>query len=149
MRVGGQLLARGALLGLQGLLSAGGLVASAGTALAGLFSLPVLLGAAAIAAVGYGAYKGYKYLTRVRLSPLNKVRYAQYGFTVEDDLDIKSFAEELSGKPLSDVAFFVKEGARLAARSGKSKLDNESLDEALESTLKKGNEKSTKRMGFI
>ena len=67
----------------------------------------------------------------------------------EDDLDIKSFAEELSGKPLSDVAFFVKEGARLAARSGKSKLDNESLDEALESTLKKGNEKSTKRMGFI
>lgn len=68
---------------------------------------------------------------------------------VEDDLDVKSFAEELSGKPLSDVAFFVKEGARLAARSGKDKLDNESLDKALEITLNKGNEKSTKRMGFI
>jgi len=67
----------------------------------------------------------------------------------EDDLDVKSFAEELSGKPLSDVAFFVKEGARLAARSGKDKLDNESLDKALEIVLKKYNEKSTKRMGFI
>ena len=85
MRVGGQLLVRGALLGLPWLLSAGGFVAS-------LFSLPVLLGAAAIAAtaaVGYGAYKGYKYLTRVRLSPLNKVRYAQYGFTVEDEEHIE------------------------------------------------------------
>lgn len=66
-----------------------------------------------------------------------------------DDLDVKSFAEELSGRPLSDVAFFVKEGARLAARSGKDKLDNESLDKALKTTLNKGNEKSTKRMGFI
>lgn len=69
--------------------------------------------------------------------------------STEDDIDVKSFAEELSGKPLSDVAFFVKEGARLAARNGKDKLDNESLDKALEIALNKGNEKSTKRMGFI
>lgn len=68
---------------------------------------------------------------------------------VEDDLDVKSFAEKLSGKPLSDVAFFVKEGARLAVRSGKDKIDNESLDKALEITLSKGNEKSTRKMGFI
>ena len=67
----------------------------------------------------------------------------------ENDLDIKSFAEELSGKPLSDVAFFVKEGARLAARSGKDRLDNESLGKALDITLNKSNQKSTKKMGFI
>ena len=69
--------------------------------------------------------------------------------SVENDIDVKSFAKELSGKPLSDVAFFVKEGARLAARSGKDKLDNDSLDKALEITLNKTNEKSTKKMGFI
>lgn len=69
--------------------------------------------------------------------------------SVENDIDVKSFAKELSGKPLSDVAFFVKEGARLAARSGKDKLDIDSLDKALEITLNKTNEKSTKKMGFI
>lgn len=69
--------------------------------------------------------------------------------SVENDIDVKSFAKELSGKPLSDVAFFVKEGARLAARSGKDKLDNDNLDKALEITLNKTNEKSTKKMGFI
>ena len=67
----------------------------------------------------------------------------------EDNLDIKSFAEELSCKPLSDVAFFVKEGARIAAKNGKDKLDNESLDKALVSILNKGNEKSSRKMGFI
>ena len=67
----------------------------------------------------------------------------------EDNLDIKSFAEELSGKPLSDVAFFVKEGARIAAKNGKDKLDNESLDKALVSILNKANEKSNRKMGFI
>ena len=69
--------------------------------------------------------------------------------TTEDNLDIKSFAEELSCKPLSDVAFFVKEGARIAAKNGKDKLDNESLDKALVSILNKGNEKSSRKMGFI
>ena len=69
--------------------------------------------------------------------------------SVENDIDVKSFAKELSRKPLSDVAFFVKEGARLAARSGKDKLDNNSLDKALEITLNKTNEKSSRKMGFI
>ena len=69
--------------------------------------------------------------------------------SVENNIDVKSFAKELSGRPLSDVAFFVKEGSRIAARSGKDKLDNNSLDKALEITLNKTNEKSTKKMGFI
>ena len=89
MRIGGQILARGALLGLQGLFTAGGLLASAGGFVASLFSLPVLLGAAAIAVVGYGAYKGYKYLTKTKLTPLNKVRYAQYGFTENDEKNVE------------------------------------------------------------
>ena len=67
----------------------------------------------------------------------------------EDNICVKDFAKELSGRPLSDIAFFVKEGARLAARNGKDKLDNECLDKALESIQNKQNEKSPKKMGFI
>ena len=50
-----------------------------------------------------------------------------------DDVDPKPFAHELAGRPLSDVAFVVREGARLAARSGKNALYQESLLAALES----------------
>lgn len=68
-----------------------GLLTGAGTALTGLaagiggiISAPVLLGAAAIAAAGVGAYYGYKYLTRKKLDAMNKYRYAQYGFKSDD-----------------------------------------------------------------
>lgn len=37
----------------------------------------------------------------------------------------------LAGRPLSDAAFAVREAARLAARSGKQALDQQSLDEAV------------------
>jgi len=68
---------------------------------------------------------------------------------IEDEIDIKEFAEKLSGRPLSDVAFFVKEGARLAARSGKDKLDTESLDQALENIQNKETVNKSNRMGFL
>lgn len=67
----------------------------------------------------------------------------------EDHIDVKVFAEELSGKPLSDIAFFIKEGARLAAKSGKDKLDNESLEKALELVLSSDTAKKSNRMGFL
>ncbi|MCW5220354.1 ATP-binding protein [Verminephrobacter aporrectodeae subsp. tuberculatae] len=50
-----------------------------------------------------------------------------------DNVDLKPFTSELAGRPLSDVAFVVREGARLAARSGKDKLDQKSLLAAMES----------------
>jgi ATP-dependent 26S proteasome regulatory subunit len=68
---------------------------------------------------------------------------------VEDDIDIKSFAKELRSRPLSDVAFFLKEGARIAAKNGKDKLDNDSLNLALESALNKDEEEKSSRMGFL
>jgi Cdc6-like AAA superfamily ATPase len=69
---------------------------------------------------------------------------------VEDNLELDLFAEQLDGKPLSDVAFFVKEGARFAAKSKKDKLDNDSLHKALRSVI--GNKKTkdkTNKIGFI
>jgi cell division protease FtsH len=67
-----------------------------------------------------------------------------------DDVDLKPFAHDLAGRPLSDVAFVVREGARLAARSGKNALDQESLLSALESAPAREREGGQqRRIGFI
>jgi len=59
-------------------------------------------------------------------------------------------AKQLAGRPLSDVAFVVREGARLAARSGKNQLDQESLLAALSSAPARGREGGAqRRIGFI
>ncbi|MDR2790335.1 MAG: ATP-binding protein [Campylobacteraceae bacterium] len=69
---------------------------------------------------------------------------------VEDDLELDLFAEQLDGKPLSDVAFFLKEGARFAVKSKKDKLDNDSLRKALKSVVSTKRTKDKKsRVGFI
>lgn len=63
----------------------------------------------------------------------------------EEDIDLASLAKKLAGRPLSDTAFVLREGARLAARSGRDKLDRESLIQALASTPPRD---SSRRIGF-
>lgn len=66
------------------------------------------------------------------------------------DIDISSLAEKLSGRPLSDIAFVVREGARLAARAGKSALDAASLSEALAASPARDRDGGEKRgIGFV
>lgn len=68
----------------------------------------------------------------------------------EDDIDVTTLAKRLAGRPLSDVAFAVREGARLAARSGKNKLNQSSLLQAMDATPLRSNEEgTTRKMGFI
>jgi cell division protease FtsH len=65
------------------------------------------------------------------------------------DVDPKVFAHELAGRPLSDVAFVVREGARLAARSHKDELDQASLFTAMESAPAREREGGQqRRIGF-
>jgi hypothetical protein len=66
-------------------------------------------------------------------------------------VDSKPLAQELAGRPLSDVSFVVREGARLAARSGKDRLDQASLLAALQSTPAREREggEPKRRIGFI
>lgn len=67
----------------------------------------------------------------------------------ETDVDPKPLASELAGRPLSDAAFVVREGARLAARSGRDRLDQASLLSALRSVPPREREGSEKRrIGF-
>lgn len=67
------------------------------------------------------------------------------------DVDAKPLAEELAGRPLSDVSFVVREGARLAARSGKERLDQASLLSAMHSSPAREREggETKRRIGFV
>ena len=69
----------------------------------------------------------------------------------ESDVDSNPLAQELAGRPLSDVAFVVREGARLAARCGKERLDQASLLAALRMTPAREREGSENKrhIGFI
>lgn len=69
----------------------------------------------------------------------------------ESDVDAKPLAKELAGRPLSDVSFVVREGARLAARSGKDRLDQASMLSALHSSPARGREggEAKRRIGFV
>jgi adenylate kinase family enzyme len=67
-----------------------------------------------------------------------------------EDVNATHFAKELAGRPLSDVVFVVREGARLAARSGKDSIDRDSLMTAMKSTPAREREGGSKRhIGFI
>ena len=66
---------------------------------------------------------------------------------ISGELDKTSCVDKLTGRPLSDVAFVLRDAARLAARSGKNQVDDDSLQKALASlpSLKP----TQKPIGFI
>ncbi len=67
-----------------------------------------------------------------------------------DNVELGYFSKHLAGRPLSDVAFVVREGARLAARSGKERLDQESLLAALSAAPAREREGGVqRRIGFV
>ncbi len=66
----------------------------------------------------------------------------------DEGIDLGPISKRLAGRPLSDVSFVVREGARLAARSGNDRLDPESLFTALASTPSRAREGSSRRIGF-
>jgi len=65
-----------------------------------------------------------------------------------DDLNLDKILDALTGKALSDSAFVIREAARLAAKAGKTKLDQQSMEAALNS-LPKDQEKKISRIGFV
>jgi cell division protease FtsH len=68
----------------------------------------------------------------------------------EADVNPRALAGYLAGRPLSDVAYVVREGARLAARSGKGRIDQESLAAALAAApVRTGDETAKGRIGFV
>jgi len=67
----------------------------------------------------------------------------------EDGVQAAPLAKKLAGRPLSDVTFVVREGARLSARSGKDKLVQDFLLAVLDKTPSRGEESFGRRIGFV
>lgn len=63
------------------------------------------------------------------------------------DFNLDNILNALTGKALSDSAFVIREAARLAAKAGKTELDQQSLDAAL-NALPKVPKENSKRLGF-
>ena len=49
---------------------------------------------------------------------------------IQDDVKIQELAEQLKGRPMSDVAFVVKESGRIAVKDGKETIDHITLQTA-------------------
>ena len=64
-----------------------------------------------------------------------------------EDLILDVSLDLLMGRPLSDSAFVIREAARLAAKAGKSRIDQESIASAL-AILPDEKEKNGRRIGF-
>ena len=65
----------------------------------------------------------------------------------DDDVDPAVLAKQLGGRPLSDVAFVVREAARVAARDGKDSIAQENLVSATAVTPAR-NQETQRRIGF-
>nr|WP_217910407.1 ATP-binding protein [Paraburkholderia youngii] len=64
-------------------------------------------------------------------------------------VDPAPLAKALAGRPLSDVAFVVREGARLAARAGSDKLGQDFLLAALDAAPSRAGGNPERRAGFV
>jgi ATP-dependent Zn protease len=67
---------------------------------------------------------------------------------IDKTVDPAPIARRLAGRPLSDVAFVVREGARLSARAGKDRLGAEYLMEALDAAPSRDEDSGHHRIGF-
>jgi len=65
------------------------------------------------------------------------------------DVDPTPLSKKLAGRPLSDVAFVVREGARLCARSGSTSIEQCFLIEALETTPDRSGNGNARTIGFL
>lgn len=68
---------------------------------------------------------------------------------VEKDIDISTLVSELTNRPLSDVAFTIREAARLAAKIGRSTLDQISISDALTSLAPAKKDDNNRPIGFV
>ncbi len=67
----------------------------------------------------------------------------------DENIKIEELAKKLKERPLSDVSFTVREGARLSAKAGLNKISQECIENALMSSPSRESEISSKRrIGF-
>ena len=67
---------------------------------------------------------------------------------IAEEINMDKILDALTGKALSDSAFVLREAARLAAKEGKSRLDQRNIEEAL-CSLPAGKEENSRNIGFF
>lgn len=68
----------------------------------------------------------------------------------EGSIDVERLAERLLGRPLSDVSYVVKDGARLAAKAGKDRIGQSYLMSAVDSIdVSRDDKVAGGKIGFI
>jgi hypothetical protein len=68
----------------------------------------------------------------------------------EPGIDLPALARALTGRPLSDLGFIVKDACRRAARAGRDRLGPADVDAALAAAPSRvPEEKKARRIGFI
>jgi SpoVK/Ycf46/Vps4 family AAA+-type ATPase len=67
----------------------------------------------------------------------------------DNTVDAAPLAKKLAGRPLSDVTFIVRVGARLAARAGDDKLGQDFLLAALDDAPSRTEDGSGRHIGFV
>lgn len=64
------------------------------------------------------------------------------------DIDVAELAEKLEKRPMSDIAFVIKQAGRIAVKKKQKMISEECFEEAL-SLLESGERKNKKRIGFV
>jgi hypothetical protein len=67
----------------------------------------------------------------------------------EPSIDVSALASALSGRPLSDTAFVVRDACRRAAKRGADEVANQDLRNALNNATSRGGEPKKRKIGFI
>lgn len=66
----------------------------------------------------------------------------------EENIKLHKAIALLSGRPLSDASFMVREAARIAAKAGKSKIDNACIGQAVKLVVREKDVSEEKMIGF-
>ena len=66
---------------------------------------------------------------------------------VANDVQVPDIAKHLEGRPLSDVAYVLKEAGRFAVKAGKETIDRVCMESAL-NTLPKATKATGRKIGF-
>lgn len=82
--------------------------------------------------------------TAEEIKPLLMKRFEE--LPIADNVDPQSIAEYLSGHPLSDVSFVLKEAGRIAVKEHKKMIDHSCFQKALMQIHV--DEKTSRRIGF-
>lgn len=109
----GSLASTGASAAVLGTLSAGM------TAIAAVLSSPVVIGAAAVAAAGYGAYRAYKYFTQDKTDDYQDIRIKQYGLLNTD-------GDKHHNHELLQLEEYLLDG-RLTYEGGKARINDKKI----------------------